>query len=77
MNATFLDHCTGSRVIYASAQRHDFPKMFAVLYGHKAPAPMRALIFEGVMMIVISLLRLKAMPTHDSAVDEDDESFRQ
>ena len=39
---------TGSRVIYASAQRHDFPKMFAVLYGHVAPAPMRALIFEGV-----------------------------
>jgi L-type amino acid transporter 9 len=38
---------TASRVVYASATRGDFPKTFARLYGHKAPVPLRALVFEG------------------------------
>ena len=44
---TFANILTGSRVIYASAKRGDFPAVFATLYGHKTPTPLRALIFEG------------------------------
>jgi amino acid transporter len=40
-------HFVASRVLYASATRGDFPKTFARLYGHKAPVPLRALLFEG------------------------------
>lgn len=43
----------GSRVVYASAKRGDFPKTFQTLYGHKSPSPLRALVFEGSVATIL------------------------
>ena len=42
-------------MIYVSAQRGDFPKTFASLYGRKEPTPMRALVFEGLVASALLL----------------------
>lgn len=45
----------GSRVVYASALRGDFPKTFRTLYGRgeHSLSPLRALIFEGVIAVIL------------------------
>ena len=42
-------------MIYVSAQRGDFPKTFASLYGRKDATPMHALVFEGLVAAALLL----------------------
>ena len=54
IHMTQFRSCIGSRVVYASAMRGDFPKTFQMLYSPKkrASTPLRALVFEGELVVI-------------------------